>query len=207
MAHDAQLTCPLCGEVHRPVSLRPGERASCTRCGTVLAKGRRLGPEAPLVFCVTGLILAVPACLLPFITAGKLGDVRVSTLFTGVGALLDHGMRAVAMLVMLCGAFLPIALLGALALLKAPERIRAQVASAGILSRTAEAFEHWAIPEVQVLAVLVALTKLGSVIEVTIGAGFWCYCAMALSLLLAQRSFDYESLASRPGGANAAPRP
>lgn len=205
MAENAHLICPLCAREHRPVRLAPGEKAHCTQCGTVMAVGRRGGADAPLVFCATGLVLAVPACFLPFVSAGNLGAVRVSTLFTGVGALWDNGMRALAVLVLLCGGLLPIALLGTLAVLQAPDRIAGYVASPGALARVARALELCAIPEVQVLAVLVALTKLGSVVSVSIGTGFWCYCAMSLSLLLAQRGFDFKSIGATPAKGGAGP--
>ena len=61
-----------------------------------MAQGARFGPDETFIFSVTGLILAVPAALLPFVGAGKLGDERMSHLFTGVGALWDNGMQEVA---------------------------------------------------------------------------------------------------------------
>jgi paraquat-inducible protein A len=194
MSRNAQLACHLCGQVHRPVALSPGETASCTRCAAVLDRKRRLGSDAALAFAVTGLILAIPACFLPFISAGKLGADRVSVLYTGVGALWDQGMRAVAMLVLLCGAVLPVALLAILAIILAPPGISQRIGNRTLLSRTARILQNWAIPEVQVLAVLVALLKLGSLVTVSIGPGFWCYCAMAFSLLLALRNFDLDAL-------------
>ncbi len=199
------LVCPLCGRGHRSVPLAPGEKAHCTRCDTVLSHGRRGGAETPLVYCVTGLVLAPPACLLPMVTAGKLGAQRTSTLLTGVVALWDDHMRAIALLVLLCGALLPIALLAVLALVQLPDRFADLVASPAALAGTARALELCAIPEVQVLAVLVALTKLGSVVHVSLGAGFWFYCAMALSVILAQRQFDFKSLGGKhsPAGAPA----
>ena len=191
------LTCHLCGQAHRAVTLRPGETARCERCSSVMARGRRLGPEAPLVFAVTGLILAFPACLLPFMGAGKLGDQRTSLLFTGVGALWDQGMRAMAMLVLFCGGVVPFALLATLALFVAPARVRGLLVSESDLARLAGLLERWAIPEVQMLAVLVALMKLGSLVHITIGAGFWCYCAMSIALLMAVRGLDMDSLRKR----------
>lgn len=196
-AADDKLTCTVCGQDHRKVHLKPGQKAACVRCDTVLARGRWLGPEAPLVFAVTGLVLAFPACLLPFISAGKLGDKRVSLLFTGVGALWDNGMRALSMLVLFCGGVVPIGLLVTLILLLVPPPSRRYRLDPQELSRAAAFLERWAIPEVQVLAILVALLKLGSQVDVKIGPGFWCYCAMTLSLLFALRGFEEQEL---PGG-------
>jgi paraquat-inducible protein A len=144
------------------------------------------------------LVLALPAALLPFVSAEKLGAERISLLFTGVRSLWDGGMRSLAVLVLLCGGLLPLALLGTLAVLHAPSRLGWQKAGSTLLRRAGHGLEHWAIPEVQVLAVLVALFKLGSVVTVKIGPGFWCYCAMALSLLIAQHSSKIDSPAPTP---------
>jgi paraquat-inducible protein A len=135
------------------------------------------------------LILAIPALFLPFITAGKFGQERGGLLFSGVEGLWDHGMRLLAVWVLLCGAVAPIALLGILAALLLPARRRFMEKSSQFLMRAAHAVAYWAIPEVQVLAVLVALMKLGSVVNVTIGPGFWFYSGMSISLILAWRSF------------------
>jgi paraquat-inducible protein A len=197
MDRETQLTCHLCGQNHSPVRLLPGQKAQCTRCDTVLARGKHYGRDGALAFAVSGLILGVPACLLPFISAGKFGDERVSLLFTGVGALWDNGMRAIAMLVLLCGGLMPMGLLMAMAVILAPERFKRFAGDTDGFLTMAGLFERWAIPEVQVLAVLVALLKLGSVVNVALGPGFWCYCGMALALLCATRSFDFEALPGR----------
>ncbi len=189
----ARLICSLCGHDHQPIHLAPGERALCVRCDTVLARGSRFGRDATLVFTLTGLVLAVPASFLPFITAGKFGQVRGGLLFTSVEGLWDHDMRLLAIWVLLCGTVVPMALLGILAGVLLPARIGWSQKSSAFLSRAAHALGYWAIPEVQVLAVLVALMKLGSLVTVTIGAGFWCYAGMSLSLLLAWRSFLLRS--------------
>jgi paraquat-inducible protein A len=49
------------------------------------------------------------------------------------------------------------------------------------------------MPEVQVLAVLVAVVKIGSVVHIAIGPGLWCYAGMSMAILLALRSFHSHS--------------
>jgi paraquat-inducible protein A len=185
----ARLVCPLCGHNHQPIQLAPGERVLCLRCDTVLAQRPRFGRDTTLAFSLTGLILAIPAIFLPFITAGKFGQQRGGLLFSGVEGLWDHGMPLLAVWVLVCGALAPLVLLGILASLLLPARLGWPQRSSRVLPRVAHALGYWAIPEVQVLAVLVALMKLGALVNVTIGAGFWSYAGMSVSLLVAWRGF------------------
>ena len=186
----AQLTCPLCGQTHAPISLAPGERALCRRCNTIMAQGPRLGRDASLVFAITGLILMLPTFFLPFITVGKFGQERVGLIFSGVEGLWENGMRLLAIWVLLCGAVVPILLLAILVGVLLPARLHWPQRKRELLAWAADAMSYWAIPEVQLRAVLVALMKLGSLVDVTIGAGFWCYAGMSFFLLVAWRSFS-----------------
>ena len=175
------------------MALAPGERALCRRCGAVLAKRSRLGPDAALAFAATGLILALPAALLPFVTAGKLGHNEPYFLFTGVAGLWRHGMRLLAVLVCLCGGLIPTALLVTMAEVLGRARFGLPALSPRFAAAAAPILARWAMPEVQVLAVLVAIAKLGSLITIRTGPGFWCYGAMSVALLIAFRSFDLEA--------------
>ena len=156
--------------------------------------------DAGLAFTLTGLLLAAPAAVLPFITAGKLGEKQTGRVFTGVEGLWHNGMHLLAVWVLLCGAIVPAALLTVLAGLLLPARLGHPPLQGRLLARAARALSDWAMPEVQVLAVLVALMKLGNLVDLTIGPGFWCYCAMTLACLLAWRSFEFRRPSKIPRG-------
>ena len=185
------LACRLCGQDHAFVPLRTGQRASCARCGALLAKRSLFGHDAALAFTIAGFVLAVPAVILPFVSVDKLRNDRVSYLFTGAEALWDNGMPVLAVWVLLCGTLAPLLLLGTLTSLLVPSKLGAEVAARRPLWRAARALEHWSMPEVHVLAVLVALTKLGTLVDVRVEAGFWCYAAMTVAILAAWRCFDF----------------
>ena len=156
----------------------------------------------------TGAALAFPAMLLPFITVDKLGREHTGFLATGAVALWEDGMRLLGVWVALCGVAAPALLLGLLAWGLARARFgRETPVAGGAWLRLIHALEHWAMPEVHVLAVLVALVKLGSLVNVHIGPGFWCYVAMSVALLVGWRSFDLETAPSARTSRGSSPAP
>jgi paraquat-inducible protein A len=161
------------------------------RCGTVLARRGLFGREATLAYTLTGLILIAPSLVLPFATVSKLGAVHVSRLFTGIVALWQDGRILLAVWAAICGLVASVLLLSLLAVLQLQARRAASSTGRETLTRIATLLEPWSIPEVNILAVLVAFIKLGSVVDVTIGPGLWCYAGLSLATLLAWRSFDF----------------
>jgi paraquat-inducible protein A len=191
--HEAGLqprfTCRYCGHEHRAVALKPYQKALCTRCGLALAKGTRFGSDSTVALIITAVIVAVPAFFLPFVTVSKLGSGRTGHLLAGARALWMEDMQLLSIWVALCACIAPFLMLASLAVLTLPPRFGQRWPWTGWLRRAAIAMEEWSMPEVYVLAVLVALTKLGSLVDVKIEPGFWCYATMSLLLLLSWRNF------------------
>jgi paraquat-inducible protein A len=184
---DSLVTCPFCGRLHYAVAVRAGERALCVDCGSPLPADecRR---DTALAFTVTALILAVPALQLPLVTVRKFGTEHSSYLWTGIRALWHNGMPLLAVWVALCGLAVPLALLASLVMTMP----RLHLPAADFWRRVAQALQHWSMPEVQVLAVLVAFIKIGALVQVQPGLGLWFYGAMTLAMLRAWHCTDVE---------------
>ncbi len=190
---DSNVQCPLCGQSHRAPFLKPGQRALCIRCGTTVAERGRLGPDAALAFALTALVLAIPSFLLPFVTLTKFGNERTVLLSGGVEGLWLHGFGPLAVLVLVCGILAPLGLLALLVAVLWTDTSENPGELNATLRRWAHGVEHWAMPEVQILGVMVAFFKLGAVVEVAVGPGLWCYGAASLFTLLAWRRFNLQT--------------
>lgn len=196
------LACPWCGQLHQRVPLRPGDTARCVRCTSALATGRASNWIVTLAWVLTGLILWVPANVLPLVSLSQFGAAHESQLASGVTGLWQHGLPWIAVLVALCGIIAPFLLLLVLAALLIPIALRHPSTRPRLLIRWLRALELWSIPEVYLLGVLVAFIKLGDVVPAAPGAGLWCHAAMSIALFIAWRRFDIDAaaaaLTSRP---------
>lgn len=195
---DQQLHCPLCGHIHASPALRPGQRAKCVRCDAVMAEGGRLGSDGPLALAMTGLVFAIPAMTLPFVTLSKFGNERSVLLTDGFLGYWQHGFEPFGVLVLFCSMIAPfglLALLAAVVLTSGKQRLHHTNAR---LREWAHIVEYWAMPEVQVLGILVAFFKLGDVVDVVVRPGLIAYALASLFTLLAWRAFKLRPRAIRP---------
>ncbi len=156
------------------------------RCGATLVKRSWFGRDTTLPFVLAGLALSLPAALSSFVTLGKFGLDYTSHLVDVAGGYWRYGLQLLAAWVWFCGVLAPFGLLLVLLAARLGERAGFTIWPAA-LARLAERLEFWAMPEVQVLGVLVAFFKLGDVVDVSVGPGLWCYSAGAVFMLLAWR--------------------
>ncbi len=197
------LPCPLCAQLHTARPLRRGQRAHCVRCGTTLVERGWLGSGAAMAFALSGLFLALPALLLPFVTLQQFGQVRTTHVTVGFMGLWSHGFPSLGGWVLVCGTIAPFALLLVLVVIMATNGWEIFQAWNRRLRRVAILVEYWAMPEVQVLGVMVAFIKLRDIVTVRVGPGLWCYAAASLCMLVAWRRFSLHPETNR---ANRAPR-
>ena len=158
-------------------------------------RGRASNWLVTLAWVLTGLILWVPANLLPIVAVSLFGNAHESLLVTGAIKLWDQGMPWVAVLVVLCGIAAPLLLLLSLTTLLVPIALGRPFARLRFIVRWLRALELWSIPEVYLLAVLVAFIKLDSLAQAEPAPGLWCQAGMSLALLVAWRRFDVDAAA------------
>lgn len=135
---------------------------------------------------------------LPFVVAAKFGRSNEGRMLSGVTSLWQQGHWLLAGLVAFCGLVAPLLLLSSIARLA----LRPGTGEASALRRFARRLEPWAMPDVRLLAILVAFVKLSALVEATPGAGLWCYGATAACMLMALRSLPAEAAPASTGPAD-----
>ena len=161
---------------------RPGWKlqANCPRCGCCLEQHQPSSVLTCLVLVVTGLLLFLPANILPVLSMEILGNVQQSTVLGGALALHKEGMVVVAWLVVATAIVIP--LLRLLILLQ----VLVSVISASMHRTAARLFRwyahlgEWGMMEIYVLGVLISIIKLADMASVNVGYGLYCFAAMMI---------------------------
>ena len=173
------IACPRCDALQRAVVPPPGGRSRCVRCASVLIAPRRAASFHALLLSLTTLVLMLAAVFLPFIdiTAGGLrseSSVFGAAMAFAGGALAPLSLAVLAMIVLvpLARAGLTIWALGPLAMGRAPLR------GARAAFRLDEEFKPWAMTEIFIIGVSIALVKISDLATVTLGPAFWLFGAL-----------------------------
>ncbi|MCU0911712.1 MAG: paraquat-inducible protein A [Rhodobacteraceae bacterium] len=179
------VACPTCDVLHRLSEVPPGATARCRRCGTVLLAPRDSALTRIVMLAGTALVLMVAAVFFPFLELQVAGLSRRSSLFDAVMAFSSGLMLplsfAVAALIILLPLFRFAALIYALGPMAIGWRPAPRAETA---FRLAELTKPWAMAEIFIVGVAVALVKVAGLAKVTLGPAFWALVALVIVTVL-----------------------
>src|SRR3989440_4307644 len=189
---DTILACDTCGLAQLVADLPPGTSAECIRCGSTVMERPAGGADITLALTIAALVLYVPANIYPILRMNLYGTYSENTIWDGVVSLMQYNEYFVAAIVFLASIVVPmIKLLGLLFLVASVRwgrgrRLRARTQ----IYKFIEAIGPWAMLDVFLLAVLVALVKLGDLGRVIPGPGLLAFTCVVVLTMLASQSFD-----------------
>jgi len=188
-------TCPCCGLLQKvpPVSSRM--RLRCARCRTPLHR-RSLSARAnsrAAAIATAALVLYPFAITLPMIRIEQYGHRSETGVLDGVASLFAHGDWVVGVVVLLCSIVFPLGKLLAILVLAGGGLVLAGHHRA-LTYRIVEWTGRWGMLDVLVVALLVAVLKLGDLVEVSPGPGALAFATVVVLSLIATTLFDPKSL-------------
>lgn len=182
---DGLIACPVCDALHHEAAVPPGALARCHRCHTVLMSPRRGAMTRIVMLAATAAVLMVAAVFFPFLELQAAGLSRKSSVFDAVMAFSEGGMLPLSIAVAALIVVLPFARLLAISYALAPMALGWHPAPhAARAFRWAEATKPWAMAEIFIIGVAVALVKVTGLAQVTPGPAFWAFAALVLVTVL-----------------------
>ena len=172
--------------------LPAGELAECPRCSSVVRANKRSSLGRTAAFSLAALMFYWPANVYPILRMDLYGAHSENTVLQGALSLFDHGQHLVAVVVILASVVIPLLKLLGLFYLVISTRFgpgRWRLTRTWIY-RLVDVIGPWAMLDVFLLAILVALVKLGELATVVPGRGLFAFSAVVVLTVLASTSFD-----------------
>lgn len=189
---ETMIACKTCGLAQRMEPLRPGTAAECCRCGSLVGERKVDSLGRTAAFSLAALIFYVPANIYPILRMQSYGRYSENTVYDGCVLLFQDGQWVVATIVFLASIMIPLfKLLGLFFLC-----VTARFGSTRMrLERTwtyriIRVIGPWAMLDVFLLSVLVALVKLDPIAAVQAGPGLLAFAMVVVLTILASASFD-----------------
>ena len=180
---DDYLACGECDLLLEPINVKDGFRAKCPRCGYVLYKPTKKSVNKTLIFSLIGLIIFIPASVLPIFYLNLLGEERGVSVIEGLRVLYQQGYWLVASVVLLTSLLIPLMCLSNLFFLSFCLKYKYHSFYLAMIFRQYLQLSGWGMLEVYFLGAMVAAVKLYEMKGLSIGLGFYFFCALLMSVI------------------------
>lgn len=170
------------------------ETIACAQCGHKNHRRRPKSAAKTLAYSLTALIFYLPANIFPFMTIELYGSKNSSTIWSGIVSLNEGGSWPIALLVFMASMVIPFVKLAALFYLSFTAKKRAHSKFKTKLYYAIESIGRWSMLDIFLLAVLVAIMKLGPWTSVTPEIGSLMFALVVIFTMLASKNFDPQLL-------------
>jgi len=183
------MACETCGLVQQVEEVQAGQRAICARCACVLCKHHADGRTRTAALALAALLLYLPANIYPIMTMEYMGRHTENTVWGGIKALYQDRMWYVAIIVFAASILIPLLKLAGLFFLVVSRSRRLQRLRLWVYKLVGWV-GPWAMLDVFLLSVLVALIRFGRFATVIPGPGIYAFSSVVVLTLLAASTFD-----------------
>ncbi len=196
--------CGDCDLLLEDIAVSPGNNLRCPRCGHVLHRCKKDSVDRSLGLALAGLILFVPANLLPMLRLEVLGIEHSATMMTGVIALFENGMWALAIVVLLASIVVPLVKLLLVSYLTLSFKLKRNFPLLATCFRWFLHLDEWGMLEVYTLGIIVAYVKLVGMAQVLPELGLYSFMSVLfivsfISSVMDERKF-WQLIEARQNG-------
>lgn len=185
------VACQQCDALYDKPQLKQGQLAKCNRCGSTLIERKVDSIERSFNWSLAGLILMLPAILLPIMGVTLAGQFHQASLFDCILVLIDRGFFMIACLVFLFAIAVPIVRLAGAFYISYSFKFHKLKPSLLNFFRAYHYLDNWAMLNVFMLGIVVSMYKLIDDTELSINLGlfafvFWLICSTMSAAALDQ---------------------
>ncbi len=188
------VSCPTCGLVQ----LRPAQAAPhgvvCSRCTHRFRLDLdERAPQRTAALALAALIIYIPAIFLPVMAISQLGHTHRTGILPGAISLIGDGRIFIGMIIIICSVLIPLGKITGLLILSLEVRWL-RLSYRTWTWRLIELTGKWSMMDVLLVAVVIAVMKLGDLAHVEPGPGLFLFAAFVTLSLMASACFDPRAL-------------
>lgn len=185
-----EIQCPVCLQRNTIQPLDEGYTAYCSNCDSPLLKNEKDVIIRTLIFTTAALVMYIPANTLPILSMEKFGVYSENTIISGCAELLKTGYWGIAIIVFVASILVPLLkLLGMFYITLMYKSDTHRIYKTKIFA-VIHTIGPWSMLDVFIVAILIALVKLGDIATVSPEPGLVAFAAVVVLTLFASSSFD-----------------
>jgi paraquat-inducible protein A len=194
---ESLIACHDCDLLYHKHPLQAGEKARCVRCGALLYQHKRDSLERTLTLALASLILFILANVYPLLSFKLQGSVEENQVISGVKELYVQGFWELAVLVFCVSILAPLLKILSLLYVLLPLKFKRRPWQLARVFRLVETLHPWAMTEVYMLGVFVAITKLADLATIIPGIALYSFGALIVLMASTDAALDPDSVWER----------